>query len=1432
LLQLAISDTPLQVNLTSPQNLDWIHWGRISATTPDRKAGITPLISDYTPLNTQPRANSGATVTFSWTDGIHPPIVSEANEDVSTFDANGGFQITVPADTTVKTLNLYTEVFFGQAQLQATLSDGSAAAITDQSVNDPDAASKIYSIDFRAASAGQALTVTFSAVSGGVGLQAATLTPHLPVVIVASPTAGQSFTPADIVPLSANAGQFDNSISDVSFNAGGLVLDVANSPFNASLGPLSPGHYSVAALAADSTGLTNTSAPVEFDVIGQGGTLSVQTADAPSTIDLAAQGTADWILWGPVNTGDFIINNPGNVLARKTGVEEQLSTYWPIGSHPIRASAFANSLSFSDLSQIFNSSGSQVQAHGQNDGYEITAPADTTARTLQLYAGAISARARLTAFLSDGSSATVGDISFDDPSGPDFSGFGATTVYTINYSAASAGQTLTVRYTLDHDYGTGEIDLMGAALAGPAVTPVAPPPQIGSLDPSIGQPNTKVTLTGTNFGAIQGDGHVLFRQIAAQVITWSDTSIVVFAPGALQPGSVVQVVVVNGQGTSNQVSFSIPSFKVFPPNLNMVVGQSQTLRAKDSNGTPVTGLQWSTSDSTIVNVSSDDTPTVTALAPGTVTVYAGDVPVPVTVYVGASLPPGTPIWSLSLGGGSGVASLVPAVPSDSGVDVFALDATGTLSAATTDGEIAWSVAGIPQRATTWASGATTVEPSTITPDFSGSVLVTSPYIYSQEQGCITHFTHKVSQVNASNGQMLDLHTFSDQRMPGITSGCPSDAGFYADNNTIEVVIPHPSGPVFIQDNATITEVDPLTAQTIASAALDSSTVDGVPFFDPIPAFMGKMIVAGDGNAYVPYLYTETTQSNNGSGSQATHTLSHLMLLRMSPDGTSAKTELKNWTADSTSERWMPPDADPLSCSNCSHSSSKGSFVEILPEAAITDADTGVTVFASYGASCSESYHADYSVDSGDGVHRIPKTYDQFTQCPDNNKLFVLMTSASHDSVTSQVDGIALMEFAPALQREDGSYIGSYTGIGHETNRLITISRDGSVLWQTIVGPARTDTSDAIPVTPLYATADGGAIVTSTKTTITHYDPLNPGSGYQDFTTRVITTKLGTLYTIDKDGNIISQEPDTGAIYSWKEQWYVRSPEISPSTSLLGADQEEDLMTLSSDIQALYSWASYAPPTLTTTISQVVMPQIYFAPTFAAIQKGSPSMADVAIQRIQVKLHTFQIIKEPKANGCGRNINISGKTIDFAGMIKRAQGIWSEDTKGEISLLWDEKIGSKCACAKSPDCFPKDQENLSDVLDSTGNTADFWIQTSDFLDAFPNRKGINVVQVEKLDTGFFGRLLKTPDPANILNFLDFRISPTNIIVLPIVTAEVLKHEIGHAFTLEHIEDSANLMCGKLGNEIISLNSCSAKASTKLDPDQVKRAKAYALKLVEK
>ena len=54
----------------------------------------------------------------------------------------------------------------------------------------------------------------------------------------------------------------------------------------------------------------------------------------------------------------------------------------------------------------------------------------------------------------------------------------------------------------------------------------------------------------------------------------------------------------------------------------------------------------------------------------------------------------------------------------------------------------------------------------------------------------------------------------------------------------------------------------------------------------------------------------------------------------------------------------------------------------------------------------------------------------------------------------------------------------------------------------------------MPITPLYATADGGVIVTSSW-----------------------NGTLGTLYQLDQNGNTTSQMPDLGAVLSWTNQWY-------------------------------------------------------------------------------------------------------------------------------------------------------------------------------------------------------------------------------------------------------------------------------------------------------
>jgi len=88
----------------------------------------------------------------------------------------------VSADTTLRTLKLYVGVWSALGKLEVSLSDGSAPAWTDNSVqNSSGISNALYTIHFRAASAGQTLVVKwtsqtlFNPASGNVTLQAATL---------------------------------------------------------------------------------------------------------------------------------------------------------------------------------------------------------------------------------------------------------------------------------------------------------------------------------------------------------------------------------------------------------------------------------------------------------------------------------------------------------------------------------------------------------------------------------------------------------------------------------------------------------------------------------------------------------------------------------------------------------------------------------------------------------------------------------------------------------------------------------------------------------------------------------------------------------------------------------------------------------------------------------------------------------------------------------------------------------------------------------------------------------------------------------------------------------------------------------------------------------------------------------------------------------
>jgi hypothetical protein len=202
--------------------------------------------------------------------------------------------------------------------------------------------------------------------------------------------------------------------------------------------------------------------------------------------------------------------------------------------------------------------------------------------------------------------------------------------------------------------------------------------QITGISPASGLAGTAVTFSGTGFGA--SPGMVWLGSTAGQVITWTDTQVV----AAVAPAAISGVAWIQQNGVrSNTKGFLVPEAggnTVMPSMLNMVVGDQQALGA---GGQAVTGLTWTSSDQTVVSLSSDDPPVLTALAAGHVTITAGSGSADVTVWAGA-LPTGTVIWS-NPGNGSGVTSIVPAVPSTSGVaDVFAFQGDGTVQAITSD----------------------------------------------------------------------------------------------------------------------------------------------------------------------------------------------------------------------------------------------------------------------------------------------------------------------------------------------------------------------------------------------------------------------------------------------------------------------------------------------------------------------------------------------------------------------------------------------------------------------------------------------------------------------------------------------------------------------------------------------------------------------------
>lgn len=483
------------VNLTALGALDWVHWGLYTETSVNRKANVMPVIGDFTLVgNTngflaayQYADNFNG---YSWNDGVPVESVTATPTGVWAYGApnlGSGFELTVPADTTIRALKVFVGVFRGRGSFQATLSDGSAAAYSNTALanlqgNGPGG---VYTLNYAAASAGQTLRIRWTLAQGAgqdanVTLQAATLTSdganNPPYVNLAAPAPYASFAAPANVTLLATAADVDGSVSQVEFFEGTNRLgEATTTPYTFDWNEVPKGHYFITAKATDNQGATSTCQPVEIFVYSGSGALSGGVAYAPGSVDLTSEGTIDWIHWGYPTASN---------VNRKAGLAPQISTFTKIGADPVQGySDNHTGYSWSDgtPTAAVTDTHTGVFSTGVSNGFALAVPADTTRRTIRVYVGLYGATGTFLAYLSDLSGPTYFDASLSNMYGSTYA------VYTVDCAAATAGQTLHLQFSSSKlfDQLYGNVTLQAATLAGGA--PITnPPPTVTLTNPPNG----------------------------------------------------------------------------------------------------------------------------------------------------------------------------------------------------------------------------------------------------------------------------------------------------------------------------------------------------------------------------------------------------------------------------------------------------------------------------------------------------------------------------------------------------------------------------------------------------------------------------------------------------------------------------------------------------------------------------------------------------------------------------------------------------------------------------------------------------------------------------------------------------------------------------------------------------------------------------------
>jgi hypothetical protein len=518
-------------------------------------------------------------------------------------------------------------------------------------------------------------------------------------------------------------------------------------------------------------------------------------------------------------------------------------------------------------------------------------------------------------------------------------------------------------------------------------------PQITSVSPNLGAAGTQVIITGSGFGAVQGSGSVSLGSTLGLVSSWSDTQVV----ATVASGAVTGVARIQQNGvSSNAVQFLVPTVgsgnnvTLSPNLLSLVVGESRSIQALQSNGTVIGGLTWTSSDPTIASLSTDDPPLITALAPGHVTVTAGDASCDITVYpAGSVLPPGTVVWSVP----GGVDGIFPAVPSRSGVaDVFAVTVL-SVQALTSDGTMMWTAALPPS----------TRPDNSLLPDFQG--------------GLVYRTDDSVTRFDGMTGQQLFQYTFNTAWDAVVDTG--------------RLAAVHTDGTVFVADADKFLALDPSTGGTKFSFLLPHSTgtvsgtfcEGGSPSTSDLPPRLINLSIAGDGYAYLMYEYGSSTVQMlpcNATPSELQFNTLQVSVLRVGPAGDATTIPVYNWSSE---DSFLP---------------------DLIFNQPITNADQGVLYSWSLGFNGAQPLQQLTTIAAGGGSSTVSSPVQDPLQ-----PVLQLADGSYVGTTFSNISGISMMAFdatgnvrwivpgdSPHIATADGVIIGS-SGTTYDANGIAT-----------------------------------------------------------------------------------------------------------------------------------------------------------------------------------------------------------------------------------------------------------------------------------------------------------------------------------------------------------------------------------------------------------